>query len=73
MTDTLATALPEQIRRVREDVLPAYESMRGIPNVMVEPTIAIINHSINEAVKAAASGDVIAMLRWHEELKGIEA
>jgi hypothetical protein len=67
---TLADALPAQIQRVREDIIPAYESLRGLPNVMVEPTIAIMNHAINEATKAAATGDVVAMLRWHEELKG---
>ena len=69
---TLAEALPEQIRRVREDVLPSYEALRGIPNVMVGPAIAMMNHAINEATKAAASGDVILMLQWHEELKGFD-
>ncbi|RKF23341.1 hypothetical protein D6851_02395 [Altericroceibacterium spongiae] len=70
---SLATELPRQIQRVQEEVIPLYESLRGMPNVMVEPTIAMMKHACNEAIKAAASGDVIAMMRWHEELKGIEA
>ena len=69
---TLAEALPAQIKRVREDILPAYESLRGLPNVMVEPVIAMMNHALNEATKACAAGDVVAMLRWHEELKGCD-
>lgn len=66
----LAEALPAEIQRIREDVLPAYEELRAMPNVIVEPQIAMMNHAINEATKACAAGDVVAMLRWHEELKG---
>lgn len=69
---SLAEALPEQIRRVNEDIIPVYESMLGMPNVIVAPTIAMMRHAVNEATKAAASGDVIQMLRWHEELKGLD-
>jgi hypothetical protein len=68
--DTLADALPREITRVRDEVLPAYEELRSLPNVVVEPQIAMMKHAMNEAAKACASGDVVAMIRWHEELKG---
>ena len=71
MTDTLADSLPREIARVRA-VQDCYKELRGMPNVMVEPAIMVMEHAINEATKACASGDVIAMLRWHEELKGFE-
>jgi hypothetical protein len=41
-----------------------------MPNCIVEPQIAMMKHAINEATRAAASGDVVAMIQWHEELKG---
>lgn len=65
----LAEALPREIERVREDVIPAYESLLGIPNVIVAPQIAMMKHGISEAIKACAAGDTVAMLRWHQELK----
>jgi hypothetical protein len=67
---SLAEALPREINRVREEVLPAFEELRSMPNVVVEPQIAMMKHAMNEATKACASGDVVAMIRWHEELKG---
>jgi hypothetical protein len=73
VSDTLAEALPREIDRIREDVLPAYESLRGMPNVIVEPQIAMMKHGVSEAIKACANGDTVAMLRWHEELKGWSA
>jgi hypothetical protein len=42
---------------------------RLMPNVMVEPQIALITHEINQAVEAQASGDVVAMLRAYEAIK----
>jgi hypothetical protein len=70
MATNLAEALPREIERVREDVIPAFEELRSLPNVIVEPQIAMMKHGISEAIKAAAAGDVVAMMRWHEELKG---
>lgn len=66
---SLATALPEEINRVRA-VQDAYKELRGMPNVIVEPQIALMEASITTAIAASASGDVIAMLRAYEDLKG---
>lgn len=69
---SLAESLPEQQRRVREEILPRYESLRGMPQVNVEFAIMTIKASLADAERAAASGDVVAMIRAHEELKEIE-
>ena len=69
---SLAEALPEQINRVRE-VQDRYKALRGMPNVMVEPTIALMEVDIRAGVQASAEGDVVAMLRANEALKGWEA
>ncbi len=66
---SLAEALPAEIERVIE-VRSMYEEMRKYPNVIVEPQIAMMSASISTAIKAAASGDIIEMLRAYEDLKG---
>ena len=69
---TLADALPDEIMRVLE-VRDLYISLRGMPNVMVEPAIALMTADIERAVRALFSGDVVEMLRVYESLKGYEA
>jgi hypothetical protein len=70
MSDSLAEALPREMARVRDVVLPQYIALRGMPNVMVEPAIAMMRHDLDEAAKAMMEGDVVAMLRVYESLKG---
>ena len=55
---SLATALPEEINRVRA-VQETYKSLRGQPGVMVEPQIAMMELAITTAIAAAAAGNVI--------------
>lgn len=69
MMASLAEALPAEINRVRA-IQDEYKAMRGLPNVMVEPAISMMEHDIQRAITASISGDVIEMLRAHEELKG---
>ena len=69
---TLADALPDEIMRVLE-VRDLYISLRGMPNVMAEPAIALMTADIERAVRALFSGDVVEMLRVYESLKGYEA
>lgn len=66
---SLATELPAQINRVRQ-IQDEYKTMRGMPNVMVEPQIMMMEQSIRSAIAATASGDVIGMMRAYEDLKG---
>lgn len=67
--NSLADALPREIRRVR-GVQDSFKELRGMRNVIVEPQIAMMESSINEGVEACASGDVVRMLRAYEDLKG---
>ncbi len=71
MTDTLADALPREIDRVRE-IQDQYKSLRRMPNVIVEPQIAMMEAAIQSGVRAAAAGDVVEMIRAHEHLKTFE-
>lgn len=68
---SLATELPAQIERVRR-LQDEFKALRGMPNVIVEPQIAMMEHDIAAAITASASGDVIGMLRAYESLKGYE-
>lgn len=64
--DSLATALPREMARVRDQVMPAY--------VAIGPagTFALtwMRAALDDAARAMAEGDVAGMLRAYEELKG---
>lgn len=62
--DTLGDALPREMTRVR-GLIPIYASIGPAGNFAV----AMMNHTLDEAQKALADGDVIAMLRVYQELK----
>ena len=68
---SLAEALPAEINRVR-GVQDTYKELRGAPNVIVEPQIMMMEAAIQAGIAACASGDVVAMLRTFEDLKGWE-
>lgn len=64
-TQTLGDALPREMARVRDEVLPMYlEIPTGIFAAIM------MRNALNAAAKAMAEGDVVAMLRAYEELKG---
>jgi hypothetical protein len=65
-TKTLATELPRQMARVREEVMPAYLEIGPIGIF----ALTMMRHALDMAAKALAEGDVVAMIRVHEELKG---
>jgi len=75
MADTLGDALPREIKRVQEKkerwVEYAADMERSMPGsaVGMRLTMAIMQAHIDAGVKALASGDVVAMLAAHEELK----
>jgi len=69
---TLGEALPKEMARVRDSVLPAYLACQGMPNVIVEPAIAMMRASLDAAARAMIEQDVVAMLRCYEDLKGYE-
>lgn len=62
---TLADALPREMARVRDELLPVYDA---IPTGAI--AAAMMRADLDRAAKALASGDVIGMLRVYESLKG---
>jgi hypothetical protein len=63
--ESLGTALPREMARVRDEVLPYYT-----PEVNGQFAAAMMRRSLDEAAKALAEQDVVAMLRCYEDLKG---
>lgn len=47
--DTLGTALPHEMARVRDNVMPQYLALRGMPNVNVEPALYLMRASLDAA------------------------
>lgn len=64
---TLGEALPAEMARVRDHVLPFYT-----PEVNGQFAAAMMRQSLDAAAKALAEGDVVAMLRCYEDLKGYD-
>ena len=68
---TLAEGLPIEINRCRE-ILDHFKELRGIPNIIIEPQIAMMEAEITAAIEACGAGDVVAMLRSYATLKDYE-
>lgn len=64
--DTLGDALPREMARVRDEVMPAYIEI-GAPGTIA---LMLMRVSLDAATKALAEGDVVAMLAAYEDLKG---
>lgn len=70
-TDTMTTlgeALPLEMARVRDKVMPAYLEI-GPAGAFA---LAGMRADLDRAAKALAEGDVVEMLRVYESLKGWE-
>ena len=68
MTETLGTALPKEMARVRDELLPIYDS---IPTGVFAATM--MRADLDRAAKAMVEGDTVEMLRIYEALKGYKA
>jgi len=66
MTDTLGDALPREMARVRDEVMPAYIAI-GPPGTFA---LAMMRADLDLAAKAMVSGDTVTMIRVYESLKG---
>ncbi len=66
MSESLGEGLPRHITRVRDEVLPAYLDI-GPSGAFA---LAMMRHSLDAASRAMIEGDVVAMLRAYEDLKG---
>lgn len=67
VVQTLGDALPREMARVRDEVLPVYLSFAS---GLFAATL--IRASLDAAAKALAEGDIVAMLRAYDSLKGYE-
>ena len=63
--DTLGEALPREMARERDHVLPAYDAI-GRPGIFAA---VMIRRDLDAAAKALAEGDVVQMLRLYKSLK----
>lgn len=66
MSESLGEALPREIKRIVEEVMPAYIEI-GSAGAFA---LAMMRHDLDKANKAMMSGDVVAMIRAYNELKG---
>jgi hypothetical protein len=65
---SIGEALPAEMTRVRDELLPIYLSI-GPPGLFA---VASMRRALDEARRALAECDVVAMLRVYEELKGFK-
>lgn len=65
---TLGEELPREMARVRDKVMPAYQKI-GAAGVFA---LTMMRADLDAAAKALAEGDVVAMLRAYQSLKGYE-
>jgi hypothetical protein len=63
-TKSLGEALPLEMARVRDEVLPAYVET-GAAGAFA---VAMMRHDLNEAAKALASQDVVKILSVYKKL-----
>lgn len=63
---TLGVALPEEMARVRDEVIPSYVEI-GPAGIFA---VTWMRQALDDAATALAEGDTVAMLRVYETLKG---
>lgn len=68
MTDTLGDALPREMSRVRDEVMPVYQDI-GQVGVFA---LALMRQDLDAAQKAIIEGDLPEMIRCYESLRGFK-
>lgn len=68
-TETIGTALPAEMARVRDELMPMYQSI-GPAGAFA---LAMMRQSLNEAARVMAEGDTVGMIRVLEDLRGFKA
>lgn len=63
---SLGTELPKEMARVRDEVMPAYQSIGPAGSF----ALTLMRTSLDRATKALAEGDVVEMIGVYETLKG---
>lgn len=65
MTDTVGDALPREMARIRDVVIPAYQSIGPAGGF----AIAMMRQDLDRATQSMISGDVIGMISALKSLK----
>jgi len=73
VSDSLGEALPREMARVRDEVIPQYQHTDPMLARACAPALFMMRRSLDLAAKAMAEGDVVAMMRCYEDLKGYTA
>lgn len=68
MTDTVGDALPREMARVRDELIPQYIAL-GPPGMF---GLMMLQQALNRAANVMADGDTVGMIRSLQELKGCE-
>ncbi len=66
---TLGDALPEEMARVRDELMPLYQGIGPAGGFALE----MMKASLDRAAKGMTSGDLPLMIRAYEELKQFKA
>ncbi len=61
---TLGDALPAEMARVRDKLLPVYDSIQG-----GQIAASMMRADLDAAAKAMAAGDTVEMIRVYQSLK----
>lgn len=65
MTESLSEALPREMARVRDEVMPIYEEIGPEGKV----ALFMMRNDLDRATKALVSGDVVAMIYIYRSLQ----
>ena len=68
-TETLGDALPKEMARVRDKMIPIYEEV-GPAGAFA---LMLMRKALDDAAKAMIEGDVVKMIAAYEDLKGFNA
>jgi hypothetical protein len=66
---TLGDALPREMARVRDELIPIYSAIGPVGGF----ALAMMRHDLDRAARAMASGDLVEMIAVYESLKGYKA
>ncbi len=63
--ESLGEALPREMARVRDEIMPVYASLGAAG----KPALLLMRAELDAAAKAMVQGDVIAMMQLYQSLK----
>lgn len=65
MSETLGDALPKEMARIRDVIMPAYQSIGPAGAI----ALAMMRTDLDLAAKAMVEGDVVAMIAAYQSLQ----